>query len=316
MIGEVWLCYGQSNMSMTMQGNTNQPVENAADILNSADNSQLRLFTVKYNIQNKPVDDVAGQWEVSDYESAKKFSAIALQFGQMLQKKLKVPVGIVVSSRGGSPIMAWMSKENLKQFPEQPARAGENEHQKPNVLYNGMINPLFNMSIKGFLWYQGENDRNQPKGYERLMPAMVKEWRTNFNQGELPFLFVQIAPYSYSRDVNGNNLAFMRESQMKLSHIIPNSAVAISLDAGSERTIHPPAKTIIAKRLYYAAMAKAYHMPYSYLSPEYKSMKVSEDKVHLYFNNIPMGITTTSHLEKGFEVASAIKSFTLQQKLM
>jgi len=224
LIGEVWVCAGQSNMEMTLKGNSS-PILNASEIILNADNPHLRLFRVSRAASLRPLRTLQGNWEESTSETARNFSALAFQYGQILQKKLKVPVGLILSATGGTLIEAWMSNNSLKDYSEveipkmlDPAQA---VHKEPTTLFNGMIAPLIGYGIKGFLWFQGETNRHNPQQYEEYFPAMVSDWRVQWKLGNLPFYYVQIAPYDgKDKTRSGPRL---REAQLNDMKRIPNT---------------------------------------------------------------------------------------------
>jgi len=310
LIGEVWFCSGQSNMEMPLRGNSS-PILNANEIILNADNSQLRLFNVGRATNLQPQATLKGQWDESNSEIARNFSAIAFQFGEMLQKKLHVPVGIIVSSVGGTMIEAWMSKNSLADFPEIkiPANMDTVKHpyKIPAGLFNGMIAPLVGYNIKGFIWYQGESNRQEPKLYGKLFPIMVADWRKRWNMGELPFYFVQIAPFGSTDTTRSGPL--LREAQLKAMNIVPNSGMASTMDVGMEKNIHYMDKTIPAHRLGYWALGKTYGIKgIGYNAPLYKSMTIKGNQVTLdfYFANY---LTSYEKPLTLFEIAGNDKIF-------
>lgn len=308
LIGEVWLCSGQSNMEMPMKGNTNQPITNGPEIIAKSANNNLRLFTVKRETSEVPLDDCSGEWLVSSPETVPAFSAVAFQFGQMLQKQLNVPVGMIASSWGGTPIRSWMDSsfdEFSKMYPETK---GPVTSKSPQVLYNGMIAPILPYTLSGFLWYQGESDKNTPDLYEKMMVAMIKEWRGKWNQGDLGFYYVQIAPNNYKEKSDAYYSAYLREAQINASKKLSRTGVAVTTDIGSDQTIHPPNKTLVAQRLFKQAMAKTYGVKGVYEGPDYKSMKIKGQKVVLNFKNFGSGLLMKGN-EPNFEVAGEDKVF-------
>ncbi|MEJ7691856.1 sialate O-acetylesterase [Daejeonella sp.] len=286
LLGEVWVCSGQSNMGMALRGNSS-PIINSNQIILTADNPSLRLFKVATATSLSPMTDTKGQWDESNSATAREFSALAFQFGQILQKKLKVPVGLIQSEVGGTMIEAWMSAESLKNFPEVKIPASldtvKAPHKEPTTLFNGKIAPLLNYGIKGFIWLQGESNRHEPELYSRLFPAMVADWRKLWNQGELPFYYVQIAPFGSTDKTRSGVL--LREAQLKASSIIPNSGMASAMDVGVENDIHFFDKTKPAERLAYLALAKTYGIQgIAYSGPVYKSMEIDGNKAILTFD--------------------------------
>lgn len=311
MIGEVWFCSGQSNMEMALRGNSS-PILNANEIILNADNPALHLFTIRTQSSLTPKTDVKGQWAESTSETARNFSAIAWQFGDMLQKKLHVPVGLIVSSVGGTMIEAWMNKETLAAYPQVkvPDHIDDTVKQPfkiPTALYNGMVTPAFNYGIKGVIWYQGESNRHEPQLYGKLFPLMVADWRKQWGEGDFPFYYVQIAPYGSTDKTRSGPL--LREAQLKAMDIIPNSGMASTMDVGMEKNIHYMNKTIPAHRLGYWALGKTYGIKgIGYLAPTLKSMTINGNKALLTFNNAPY-LTSYDKPMTLFEVAGADKVF-------
>ncbi|MEJ5995626.1 sialate O-acetylesterase [Pedobacter sp. Du54] len=310
LIGEVWLCSGQSNMEMPIKGYGNQPVLNSNDILMDADEPGVRLFRIEKNTSRTPLTELAVKWQHANAASVKEFSAIGYQFARLLQQKLNVPVGIIQSAYGGTDIEAWMTKKSLDGFsdfknPPDTAKIIKND---PAVLFNAMINPIIGFQLKGVLWYQGENNRFNPLTYDRKMAAMVAEWRKLWNIGDWPFYYVQIAPNIY-KDVK-ENIPLLYEAQAKASKLIPNSGMVVSVDAGSNTTIHPPNKTIISKRLLYWALAKQYAKEgIAYRGPIYKTLKITGDKAVVSFDYVALGLTSYDQKIISFEIAGEDKVF-------
>lgn len=310
LIGEVWLCSGQSNMEMPMKGFPNQPILNSNDILLDADEPNIRLFRIPRNMSRTPVNELNAKWEQSSTATAKEFSAVGYQFARLLQQILKVPVGIIQSANGGTDIEAWMTKNSLTGFsdfknPPDTAKIIKND---PAVLFNGMLSPIVGFQIKGALWYQGENNRVNPLTYAQKMEAMVKEWRALWGIGNWPFYYVQIAPNVYKD--HKEDVPLLYEAQTKAMGLIPNSGMVVSVDVGSQTTIHPPNKTIISKRLLYWALANAYGKTgIAFSGPTYKSLKVTDNKATLTFDNAPLGLTSFDQKVISFEVAGEDKVF-------
>lgn len=314
MIGEVWICSGQSNMEMTFKGfgPTTQPVLNQPGP--EANIHNLRLFTVKRATGGSPKAAAEGQWDESTTAVATSFSAVAYQFGKMLCDSLKVPVGMIATSWGGARIEHWMSKESLASFPEIPVPIGIDTmkvpEKAPTALFNGMIAPLLNYGIRGFLWYQGESSRDQPILYARLQPVMVADWRKHWKNEKLPFYYVEITPFTYPNDKHKMYGVLLREAQLKALKNIPHAAMAVTTDVGSELKIHPPDKTTVALRLGYIALAKTYGKKgIAYESPVYRSMKITGDKAVLRFDHAPNGLTSKEKDLGNFEIAGVDKIF-------
>lgn len=310
LIGEVWLCSGQSNMEMPVKGFANQPILNSADLLLDAEETGVRLFMVPKNMSKQALDTLTAKWQHTSAKTVREFSAIGYQFARMLQQKLGVPIGIIQSAYGGTDIEAWITQDALKDFNDfkVPTDAAKMTKNHPSVLFNAMINPILGFQIKGVLWYQGENNRFNPLSYDRKMAAMVSEWRRLWDIGEWPFYYVQIAPNRY-KDVK-ENIPLLYEAQAKAQKIIPNAAMVVSVDVGSHTTIHPPDKTTISKRLAFLALAKNYGkegLPIS--GPTYKALKIEGGKAVVNFDNVPLGLTAYNQKLVSFEIAGEDQVF-------
>ena len=316
LIGEVWICSGQSNMEMPMKGFKNQPVENAVeDILHSTD-SKLRLFTVKRNSRFTPADTVSGQWSEAAPASVREFSATAYYFARYLQEVLEVPVGIIVSCWGGTPVEAWIDRKTISDFPEFDLSFLDGDgkikqpQNQPTMLYNSMIAPLIPYTIKGFLWYQGESNRLRPAQYQKLMPAFVGMLREHWGGKELPFYYVQIAPYCYENaDLEGGS-ALLREAQMRNLDEIPACGMAVTMDIGNRNCIHPGKKAEVGQRLAWLALVNDYGMKgYEPNTPLYESMTVEGNRAYLTFRCGKASLAPLGDSLAGFEVAGADRVF-------
>lgn len=270
LVGEVWICAGQSNMEMPMKGFKGQPVEGAPEEYMFGGDNELRLFTVKRNAQLHPVDSVSGQWQGAEAPTIREFSAAAYFFGKSLRKSLGVPVGLIATSWGGSACEAWMNPEWvksdwLKAFPKLHTPWNEADVKKyqqrcPSALYNGMLRPLIGYTMRGAIWYQGEDNCNRYATYAQQMETMVGGWRSEWKQGDFPFYYCQIAPYDYSLIKWKNNSALLREQQAKAETIIPNCRMAVLMDAGLEYGIHPRKKREAGERLALLALSNTYNV--------------------------------------------------------
>ncbi len=305
LLGEVWLCSGQSNMEMPILGFPYQPVLGSGDALLYADNDNLRLFTVKKAPMATPQDTCNGKWEVANAESVGKFSAVGYFYAKLLQQKLKIPVGIICSSVGGTPVEAWMGNQTLAKFPEVFQRSinQKREQDRASYLFNGMIHPILNYTIKGAIWYQAESNRSNFQYYADLLTAMLENWRDEFGLGAFPFYYVQIAPFSYG-DSKAIQTACLRDQQLKAMTMIPNSGMVCTLDLGSEGWIHPAEKETVSKRLSCWALSETYGFKgIQYKSPTFKSFEVKDSLVTISFNNAENGITTFDKSVDCFQIA-------------
>jgi sialate O-acetylesterase len=312
MIGEVWICSGQSNMEMPMKGYMNQPVTGSNEAIATSSNTAIRMFTVKKASSLQPLEDFTGSWQNCEPGNVSEFSATAYYFGLMLYKALNVPIGLVNTSWGGTRIEPWISEDGLKKFdfiklPDKNQQ-GTLSQQTPTVLFNAMINPMVGYGIKGAIWYQGESNRNEAVQYAQLLPGMVENWRSVWGVGEFPFYYVQIAPYDYG--TTGLSSAYLREAQMKASSAIPNIGMASIMDIGEKDCIHPANKKAGGDRLAYLALANTYGKTgFASSGPVLKEMTVAGSVVKLTFNNAVNGLTSYGKELECFEVAGSNKRF-------
>lgn len=264
LVGEVWHFAGQSNMEMPMRGfgsvaNGNyQPVADAdKEIAATAAMSHLRYFKVGYQPSDVLMDDVRSNkwWKASIASEAKEFSAIAFFCGRKMASELNVPVGIICTPYGGTRIEAWMPAERLNSFAKDDYKDKSEltgtaiEKSSPGVLYNGMVYPIQNYTIRGWAWYQGESNRDNSFAYARLQQAMVDEWRKakGDTKAEIPFYYVQISGTGTNTDTYGADLIQAQWDALKL---IPNSGIVTSSDCGDQiQGIHYPNKKTPGERL-------------------------------------------------------------------
>ncbi len=342
LVGEVWLCSGQSNMGFTLDR-----AANAKEAIAAAGDSELRLFKVPSAPSDVPLTNTKGKWSESTPESAKGFSAVAYFFGRDLRKALKVPVGLIESAVGGTPAEAWTARTNLESVAElkpildrqaeaekeyktegaaarrkQAAEAAKKAKaegksvakapaeerdpatspRRPACLYNGMIVPLQPYAIAGAIWYQGEGNSGRAQEYRTLFPTMIRNWRAVWNQGEFPFLFVQIAPMDRMSPE-------IREAQLYTWQNVPRTAMIVTADVGEANDIHPKRKEPVGARLALAARALAYDEKREYSGPVYESMKVDGSKAVLSFTHLGRGLTAKDGDLTGFTMAGADNTF-------
>ncbi|MCD8081780.1 MAG: sialate O-acetylesterase [Bacteroides sp.] len=315
LIGEVWLCSGQSNMEMPVKGFRGQPVEGSHETIVSATADRpIRLFTVQRAYDTTERDDVTGQWLKHDSEAVAGFSATAYYFGELLQRKLGVPVGLVCASWSASKIETWMSWETLQQFLEIDLSVLQAEDfgwpaGTPTLLFNAMIKPLENMTFRGMIWYQGQANIRAPELYERLFAAWTNQNRTLFRNAAMPVYFVQQAPYRfYGKD--DIEYPLFKEHQMKSMQTLPNVGMAFTTDLGDEVFIHAPRKKPVGERLAFWALAQTYGIKgFSYCGPVFRSWKPVEGKIELMFVNAEEGLNPENEQVIGFEIAGADSVF-------
>ena len=316
LVGELWICSGQSNMEMPMKGFKNQPVENAVeDILHSGD-SKMRLFTVKRTSLFQPATDVVGEWKEASPEAVRNFSATAYYFGRELRRMLNVPVGLIVTSWGGSSCEAWMNRDWLKAFPQIELPASQETIKSKNrtatVLYNGMLHPIAGISMRGVIWYQGEENVSRSGYYADLFSRMIKGWREEWKEGDFPFYFCQIAPYDYNIIGWGQyNSAFLREQQAKAEKMNKNVGMACLMDAGLEYGIHPRKKQLAGMRLALLALDKTYGIKgITSETARYKDVEFKGDTAVITFERAGMWVYGKDGLKSDlFEVAGEDRVF-------
>ena len=318
LIGEVWVCSGQSNMEFALSSAINAQAEIAA-----SDYPEIRLFTVKKRMSEKPQENLdEGEWWQCSPVSSPKFSAVAYFFGRALYQKLKVPIGLIHTSWGGTVAETWTSPEAISRNPDFAAKLEElktiniAEYNKanekklgpnsyPTLLYNGMINPLVPYGIKGAIWYQGEGNAGRAFQYRRVFPDMIRDWRAKWAQGDFPFLFVQLANYMKADSIPvESNWAELREAQtMTLS--LPNTGMASAIDVGEALDIHPKNKQTVGQRLALSALKVAYHQNIENLGPVFNEMKITGNKIDLTFNHVGSGFKVKDKYSyvKGFTIA-------------
>ena len=290
LLGEVWICSGQSNMEMPVQGFLGQPCLHAAETMREARQyPDIRLFTVARDSTDTPRDDCKGEWLLSDPKSVGAFSAVGYYFGRCLNQYLGVPIGLITTNWGGTNIEAWMSPESNAKLgvDEEYTKRNWDEYYFPcSVLYNGMVLPIANYTAKGFIWYQGESNRGNYKEYADMQAEMIRQWREVWGNDKMPFYITQIAPYRYS-GAEKRRSALLVENQIKATTMVPNCAMASTTDVGTYSLIHEPDKLSVGERLAWLALARDYGIEgVPAEAPTYKSMEVKDGKAVISFNNL------------------------------
>ena len=355
LVGQVWLCSGQSNMEFGV-GNCPTGKQDIA----AANLPAIRLFMIPHRASLEPQTDVAAQWVVCTPQTLASggwngFSGVGYYFGREIHQQLNTPVGLIQDAWGGSPAEAFVStptlaadpdlrivldhySDALRDFPaarqkyqqqlaawEKTAAAARASNAQPTtqprsprdpresngspgLLYNGMIAPLIPYAIAGTIWYQGESNSSRAYQYRKLFPTMIQDWRKHWGQGDFPFLFVQLPNFMDAVAQPGeSDWAELREAQsMTLS--LPNTAMAVAIDVGDARDIHPKNKQDVGHRLALAALAQVYGRPVEFSGPVYQSMTVAGNSIRVTFTHA-QGLTAKGDKLAGFALAGADRKF-------
>jgi len=354
LVGEVWICSGQSNMQMSVSG-----VGGAKDEIAAANYPKIRLISVPQRGTATPQDDFKGRWDECSPQTVGGFSAAGYFFGRELFKNLAVPIGLIHCSYGGSSCETWVNRSVLDGEPSfkpmldrydrelasyneatakanhekqmadwkkavakakaagkvapKPPRSPSDPHtnnQCPANLYNGMLYPVLPYGIRGAIWYQGETNAGRAYQYRTLFPTLIKSWRAEWQEGEFPFYFVQLANFMAVRpEPSDSAWAELREAQ-SLTLQVPATGQAVIIDIGEAGNIHPKNKQDVGKRLALWALAKTYGKDVLYSGPTYKSQEIQGDKIALSFDSIGGGLVAKGGDQlKGFAIAGSDKKF-------
>jgi sialate O-acetylesterase len=301
----------------------------ATNEIAQANYPSIRLLNYPRNFQKEPVEDIEGaSWAVCAPSNVGDFSAVAYFFGRTLFKETNIPIGLINTSWGGTNAEAWTSMDflvKIEKYRNFPSELAENlkktdsltvaRMKSPNSyhtsLFNGMINPLLNLGVKGAIWYQGESNAYEGILYRTLFPNMIECWRTKWKQPDMPFFFVQLANYMEDKPEPGeSNWAKLREAQlMTLSY--PNTGMAVIIDIGDAKDIHPKNKQDVGYRLALNALKMLYGKDIVFSGPIYKTMEINGDKVILSFNHTGSGLVAKDRYGyvKSFAVAGEDKKF-------
>lgn len=303
LIGEVWLASGQSNMEFGIQKESH-----GVEAIAKATDTLIRFFYVpmassltrQKDIAPVPAGSLNGKWIVCSPEvmAAKwawnGFSAAGYYFAQQIRSATGRPVGMIGSYKGGTRAEVWLSEEGK--------------------YFHAMIAPLIPYAIKGVIWYQGESNGDRLTDaleYKTLFPRMIKDWRRQWNQGDFPFLFVQLTSHRpAAKTPSEGNWPWVREAQQKTLSL-RNTGMAVTTDIGDAKDIHPTNKLDVGLRLALAARSVAYHQKLTYAGPMYQSMQVKGKEIHIRFTHTSEGLAVKSDIKnsvlpqlKGFGIAA------------
>lgn len=296
MVGEVWLCSGQSNMQWPVSKvlNSNTEIEQSINYPN------IRLFTVSEKAARQPLArfEKVVPWQVCSPTSVDDFSGTAYFFARELSKKFPdVPIGVINASWGGTSCEAWMRRPDLdrndlfKNMLEQwDTVSTEDDRNRPSVLFNGMIAPLENFPIRGVIWYQGERNNGRGDQYSKLFPALITGWREFFKNEAMPFYFVQLAPFRYTQ-LPEDGLPEVWDAQLKTLRSLENTGMVVTTDIGNVDDIHPKNKQEVGRRLALIAIGNVYrdqlpkeeHVVFS--GPIFREHRVDGSRVRIHFDH-------------------------------
>ncbi len=347
LVGDVWLCSGQSNMGF----NLSRSESGTADMA-TANYPTIRVLSVPQTPSATPADRARVTWQVCEPARAGGISAVAFYFARELHKELGIPIGIIVSSWGGTQIESWMSEAALKAdanyaailqrwqkvvdgVPEEmrrhevrlerervamakaqaegvaytgkPPREPEGlvSRWTPSGLYNGMIHPFVPMALRGIIWYQGETNAGRASEYRTLFPGLIRQWRQDFQQGDLPFYFVQIA--NWRRKGDDWSVAYLREAQMA-GLALPHTGMAVTIDVGNPDDVHPLNKFDVGKRLALVALTDTYGKNLLSSGPMFQQAKAEGGKLRVTFSHAEK-LSLKTQDPSGFAVAGEDQVF-------
>jgi sialate O-acetylesterase len=309
LVGEVWICSGQSNMEWPLARSAN-----GAEEAKSASAPAIRLFMVNHNASAEPIADCAGSWEPASADTVSKWSAVGWYFGKDLHQAIGVPVGLIQTAWGGTPAEAWTRRGAIDAHPDaEPilARAADPKTAAQNRachLWNGMVAPLVPYRVRGVIWYQGESNIGQAWQYRTLFAAMIGDWRREFGQAEMPFGFVQLAPFSYGKGIEVL-CAELRESQAHVAKTVPGTGMAVTMDVGNPKDIHPANKRDVGERLARWARAKVYGRDVVWRGPFMTKCTIEGDHVTIEFEGAEGLKTRDGKPPSCFKVAGANREF-------
>lgn len=354
LVGDVWLCSGQSNMNLRVANAANAKAEIAGAAF-----PRIRLFTVAREVADAPQSDLKGRWEACSPETVGTFSAVAYFFGRQLHRELGVPVGLIHSSWGGTAAEAWTPRETLaasaelqpilarwdaavadyprlkaefetnrerlvaewkvavaeakkagRPAPAEPRlRTGPGTQYQPAGLYHAMVAPLATLPLRGVIWYQGEANAGRAAQYRTLFPAMIGAWRDAWGRPDLPFLYVQLPNLDRQPEPSRSGWAELREAQL-LALALPHTGMAVCIDIGDPKDLHPVNKQDVGNRLALAAETLVYGRPAAgRVSPLYVRAEKAGAGMVVHFKTAD-GLAARGGGElKGFTLAGADQVF-------
>lgn len=342
LVGEVWICSGQSNMQWSINASNDPDLEKL-----TAKNTNIRMINFPQVGTQEPILTHDRQWQVTSPETVGTFSAVGYFFARQIQETTGVPVGMINNAWGGSACEAWINRDVLKadekyapllerwagmeaKFAELSAKTELTEDEKkalqqlkgqmggnsrPANIYNGVLKSHLGYTIKGAIWYQGESNASRAYQYRDLFPLMISNWRSEWGQGDFPFYWVQLADFQAEpAGPSESTWAELREAQTMSVQALPHSGQAVIIDLGEAADIHPRNKAEVAKRLARLALAQDYGVSIVHRSPRYASMETQGNKIVVSFEDRGGGIRTVDkHDVVGFWIAGEDRQWKVAQ---
>lgn len=333
LVGEVWICSGQSNMQWSVRSSNDADLERL-----TAKYPEIRMINFPQVGTQEPIwshDD--RKWKVASPETINDFSAVGYFFARQIHQSTDVPIGMINNAWGGSSCEAWIDRSVVaSEFPqlnerwvaletslaelkkketltddEKRALGNLTGNSRPSNIYNGVLVSHLGYGIRGAIWYQGESNAGRAYQYRKLFPAMIKNWRDAWGQGDFPFYWVQLADFrAEETEPAESDWAELREAQTMAMDTVPNSGQAVIIDIGEGKDIHPMNKVDVGRRLARWALAREYGFPIDYQSPRYKSMTVEGNKAVLSFDHAARGWRPFDvNQPVGFTIAGEDKKF-------
>ena len=333
LLGEVWICGGQSNMEWPVKLAENPEIE----ILNG-NHPNIRVFNTPHVLSSEPQFDINASWTPCTTQTISEITAVGYFFARAIKEEIKVPIGLLSINWGGSRAEPWTPIEALKKHPifsEKAKKQIENvnaynkyyeetgikeinglpgeQFDSYSAMYNGMLSPVIPFGIKGVIWYQGESNANEPEEYKSLLPLMISSWRKSWKQGDFPFGIVQLASfYPPSKNPTEGGWAFLRSAQLYTSQLLKNTGLVVTTDIGDANDIHPKNKQDVGKRLAKWALAKAYERKIIYSGPIAKKMRRQGSNLIIDFTFTGKGLQTRNNQKLGtFAIADERSYWTI-----
>lgn len=346
LMGDVWLCSGQSNMAFTLRNE-----EGSADFIATSKRYKLRHLSIPTSVAHKPMVEFDGEWHVSDPATAGDFSAVAYHFGVYLQENLDIPIGLITSAYGGSTAEAWIRAECLetdpeltrilrgwekfvKEYSDDPVERqaiakknaekliaqgivpppwelepkGPNHFHRPGLLFNAMIHPLLPFPIRGVLWYQGEANNARAAQYPKLLTTLIQDWRRLWNAPDLWFFLMQLPQFD-APWLLADGFTEVREAQAQVASQDAHAEIVCTVDLGDAEEIHPVRKKEISVRAAKAALANTYHQNIIFSGPRFRSIQIEKNDIRIFFNHAE-GLHFVGKELTGFSIAGEDRCFT------